>query len=495
MPADNDPIQHVVVLMFENRSFDQMLGILQTVYPSLDGIDPNAPPRSNLDHEGNRIEQRETQETVVDPDPNHDLISVLTQIESPLPEPNDLTPSYSFVQRVGRFFAWIFRVALSYLPVRRRMVARMGLPVYQGNFAAVYSEQHPKTNVDQRQQVMGYFPRGFLPALHALALDFTICDHWFASVPGSTWPNRCYVHTGTSRGRASTPEKWQDFSALHLYDQATLYDRLNERNVSWKVYHDGLPQSLVLSHQQERQNKKRYQSMEDFKADAAGVATAFPQYAFIEPCYKAGGNDDHPPNDTMEAQRLLAMVYNSIRSNPDLWPSTLLVVIYDEHGGFFDHVCPPATVRPDRFRDDYRFDQLGVRVPALLISPWVRRGVFSETLDHTSLLRYLTDKWKLGPLGDRVAQATSIENAIVDVRRGDADTIAHIEVPKRMAAAAAVEPAQLNENQIALRELAHFLETKVRPQEAMVKRGAMMAVPPRQQLEIAEEQIRTFLES
>jgi phospholipase C len=108
----------------------------------------------------------------------------------------------------------------------------------------------------------------------------------------------------------------------------------------------------------------------------------------------------------------MARVYNAIRANEALWESTLLVLTYDEHGGFFDHVEPPSAVCPDGFRAEYSFEQLGVRVPALLVSPWVEAGVWSQQLDHTSVGKYVCDKWRLPPLGRRMAEANSLAGAI-----------------------------------------------------------------------------------
>ncbi|MFL5330028.1 MAG: alkaline phosphatase family protein [Gemmataceae bacterium] len=494
MPAATDPIQHVIVLMLENRSFDQMLGILKVEYPELEGIDPTAPRRSNVDHEGNRFEQIETRETVVDPDPHHDLASVLQQIEAQLPKPKDLAPNYSLMERIWRGLAYLCNVICSYLKRKRPVLKTLGARPYEGNFVAVYSVQQPPPTTKQRQQIMAYYPLGFLPAMHALAHAFTICDHWFSSLPGSTWPNRLFVHSGTSLGRASTPEIWHDFKSYHLYDQPTIYDRLTEAGITWRIYHDGLPQTLSLANQQKRENAACYRKMEHFESDAQH-ATEFPQYVFIEPCYKPHGNDDHPPNDTMNAQQLIADVYNAIKANGKLWDSTLLVIIYDEHGGFYDHVTPPDAVPPDGHHVDYTFTQLGVRVPALLVSPWVGRGVFSKQLDHTSLLRYLSDKWKLGPLGKRVTAASSFEDAILSTRRPDNELPPPLEMPIIRMAAAAPEQETVNENQKGLIQLAHFLESKTEPEPSVgSKRAMMQEAPPRSQLEVAEDQVQRFLD-
>jgi phospholipase C len=109
---------------------------------------------------------------------------------------------------------------------------------------------------------------------------------------------------------------------------------------------------------------------------------------------------------------LIARVYNAIRRNTALWRTTLLAILYDEHGGFADHVPPPPAVPPDAHREEYTFDRLGVRVPVVLVSPWLAPQVVDASCDHTSLLQSLTQKWGLGPLGARTAQATDVFAAL-----------------------------------------------------------------------------------
>jgi phospholipase C len=156
---------------------------------------------------------------------------------------------------------------------------------------------------------------------------------------------------------------------------------------------------------------------------------SFPEFVFLEPKYfGADENDDHPPHNIMKGEKLIADVYNAIRSNRDLWNNSLLVVTFDEHGGLFDHVTPPGAVAPDNHREEYSFDQLGVRVPALLISPWVSRAVEHTQFDHTSVLKYLIDKWSLGPLGLRAATATSIA-VVLREASPRTDTVPFIRVP------------------------------------------------------------------
>ncbi len=170
----------------------------------------------------------------------------------------------------------------------------------------------------------------------------------------------------------------------------------------------------MLVNQLEPHNACNYKKMIQFYQDVAQHPdNKFPAYCFIEPSYyEPGANDDHPTHDVAAGDRLIANVYNALRANEELWSKSLLIVLYDEHGGFYDHVVPPATIAPDHHQEEYAFNQLGLRVPAILVSPYTAKAVVSTTFDHTSLLKYLTDKWSLGPLGARTAQANSFASVI-----------------------------------------------------------------------------------
>ena len=170
-----------------------------------------------------------------------------------------------------------------------------------------------------------------------------------------------------------------------------------------------------------------------------------------------GANDAHPPHDIVEADLLVARVYNAIRANDGLWKSSLLIVLFDEHGGFYDSVYPKKTaVPPDHHTEEYDFTRYGVRVPALLISPYSANAFFSELLDHTSLLKYLQDKWGLGELGARTAAAASFASALQGEFRDD--------TPKSLETAhpgvgPAPEQRELTGHQAALVALSQHLET------------------------------------
>jgi phospholipase C len=379
-------IKHVVLLMMENHSFDQMLGCLQSEYPDLDGVDVNSDsPRFNLDLAGNKVFQIPTDIQQVKLDPKHENRYALDQIAN---------------QNSG--FITDFQKNVS------------------GNTAT------------DRQNIMGYYLLGRLPALHDLATNFTVCDQWFSSLPGPTWPNRFFALSGTSSGRVLMPEGplHERLNEMFVQNQITLFDQLNEAKKSWRIYYYDFPSSLLLNRQRLPENLKGYSRIDNFFKDVRS-AEQFPSFVFIEPKYfGADQNDDHPPHNIFKAEKLIADVYNAIRSNPDLWESTLLVVAYDEHGGFYDHVEPPTAVPPDKHNEEWTFDRLGVRVPAILISPFVEARVEKTVFDHTSLLKYLTKLWGLGPLGDRTASTStnSIEVALT-LEKPRKDTVPFIRIP------------------------------------------------------------------
>jgi phospholipase C len=373
-----DPIKHVVLLMLENHSFDQMVGSLQSVYPDLDGVDIESPTaRFNLNLAGSKVYQAPTIEQQLEQDPMHEHTNTMAQLA---------TDNSGFVID------------------------------YQTNVSG--------STPAGCQDIMGYYPPEFLPALHQLGANYTVCDRWFSSLPGPTWPNRFFALTGTSAGCVLMPAgiAHPRLGEFVSQDQDTLFDRLNEAGKRWKTYFYDFPISLMLNHQRRFENLANYSLIKNFFTDVNNE-TGFPDFAFIEPKYMgADQNDDHPPHNVFKAEKLIGDVYNAIRSNEQLWASTLLVVTYDEHGGFYDHVVPPATVAPDARRVDstFAFDQLGLRVPAILVSPWVEARVEHTLFDHTSLLRYLTDKWQLGPLGARTAQANSIGVVLRPTKREEA---------------------------------------------------------------------------
>jgi phospholipase C len=404
-PNRSDPIEHIVVLMLENNSFDRMLGTI----PGVEGVNSSI-PRSNPDFPSSMaILASATAERKMAQDPEHELDDVLRQIAGPC----------------------------------------------QG-FVSDFAQHYPQTSPEQRAEIMGYFEHGFLRVLHTLADSYAVCDHWFSSLPGPTWPNRFFVHSGTSLGRVRMPNG-TFLPDVHLYDQPTVYQRLSERNVDWAIYYGDFPQSIVMTKQWAYLD--RYHGMQEFHDSVHGPANQFPEYAFIEPIYfGAGQNDQHPLSDILAGEALIASVYNSILQNDDLWRKTLLVLLYDEHGGFYDHVDPPHALPPDEHTEEFAFNQYGPRVPAILISPWIDHQIIQDVFDHTSLLKYLSDKWSLGPLGARVANAQSFERYLLRRQKPRGDAPGPLPIPVLMPA----EPSPgLNANQNALVSLGRFLEVKI----------------------------------
>ncbi len=449
-----DPIKHVIVLMMENRSFDHMLGDI----PNVDGVNKTS-PRTNTEQPGStrKYAQENIAARKVNPDPHHETTNVLRQING------------------GGLGA-------------------------MGGFVYDFALEEPNSTADARKQVMAYFANGKLPALHTLAKEYCVCDRWFSSVPGPTWANRFFVHSGTSQGWVKMPSFFAP-SHIHKYDQTTIYDRLNERNISWRIYHGDIPQSLVLANlRNSKKNRSNFRSLSDFAEDLTKADNTFPAYTFIEPKYFwPGQNDQHPPHDVLKGDELIASVYNSIRGNDIIWNSCLLIVTWDEHGGFYDHVDPPAAMPPDHKTQECAFDRLGVRVPTVLVSPWVQRqSVFhpaTGNLDHTSILRYLIEKHDLGPLGNRTASAALMRAAITsDPQQPGPKKIG--ERPNPMAITAVVEgqPADLNKNQLALIEFTKQLEVEMGSQPAEVGMRAIRASSGVEgQVEAAKDRVRLFL--
>jgi phospholipase C len=248
-------------------------------------------------------------------------------------------------------------------------------------------------------------------------------------------------------------------------DQDTIFDRLNAARKTWKIYFYDFPASLLLKNQRRAENLANYQLFDTFFHDAAGPADAFPQFVLIEPKYFGEAqNDDHPPHNIMKAEKLIADTYNALRSNPVLWERTLLVILYDEHGGFYDHVVPPSNaVAPDEHTASFDFTQLGVRVPAVLVSPWCDAGVCHAQFDHCSLLKYLCDKWQLPPLGNRTRAAASIGLAVRSTGVARTDTPAFIRVTNQSLIAEHVELEKKfsNGNQHGLHHFADYLHAEL----------------------------------
>jgi phospholipase C len=248
-----------------------------------------------------------------------------------------------------------------------------------------------------RKLVMSYYAAAQAPTNDFFARNFAICDRWFCSLPAGTQPNRLMSMSGFSL---------IDVNQTPLPGQEVVYDWLNRNNISWRVYHQELPFfSLMPKWIPAILFDDHFRSFDDFQSDLINTPPEqLPQVIFVEPTYQDAphtgfSTDDHAPAGVSNGQEFLMQVYNAVTASPPFWKSALLVVSYDEHGGFFDHVSPPliTTNPPDGASYSTRFTSLGVRVPAFMVSPFVRPGgVCHNLLDHTSVLKLLGDKFANG---------------------------------------------------------------------------------------------------
>jgi phospholipase C len=373
MPPD---IRHIVVLMLENRSFDCMLGQLYEPSDQFDGLTGT---EKNVWHKG-----AEPQTIPVWTDPT-DGIAVMTV---PDPDPGEL-----------------------FTDIAVQIHGKPGFASPMGGFVDNYMSQPKSATPPSPGAVMHYFTQAHVPAISQLARAFAVSDRWFASAPCQTWPNRLFAHTGSAGGDVNN-------TALHVpYMMPTTFERVADGGKTWGIYFHDFPQTATLGRLW--WHAGGFHFFDRFLEDAA--AGTLPSYCFIEPRYFADldaqemPNDQHPPHNVEYGDALIASVYNALRAGPG-WENTLLIVTYDEHGGCYDHVFPgPAASPGGPFPDGYPFDSYGVRVPAVIVSPFVKAGsVIRPTgaipFDHTTIFRTLQDVFDLNkaPLTPRTASAPSL---------------------------------------------------------------------------------------
>lgn len=217
-----------------------------------------------------------------------------------------------------------------------------------------------------------------VPVYKSLVSEFAVFDRWFASVPASTQPNRLYVHSGTSHGATS------NIAALLAkgYPQRTIFEDIDGANLDFGIYFQNIPAVLFYKNLRKLKYITKFHDYDiSFKNDAK--KGKLQNYVVVEQRYMDStlfpANDDHPSHDVYQGQKFVKEVYETLRASPQ-WNQTLFLIMYDEHGGFFDHVptpnkgipSPDGIVGPDPFF--FKFDRLGVRVPTIAISPWIEKG-------------------------------------------------------------------------------------------------------------------------
>ncbi|MEC9465587.1 MAG: alkaline phosphatase family protein, partial [Myxococcota bacterium] len=256
-------------------------------------------------------------------------------------------------------------------------------------------EYHSHGGGDGAHRAMCYLERDQLPVLYSLADQFTVCDQWYSSVMGPTWPNRFYSH-----GAQSSGEKFNNVDGDYSFE--TIYHRLYEAGYDYAAYYNNISFMMLLT---DMPGRGRFRGFEEFHEDA--LAGKLPNYSVVEPHY--GRNCDHPPVHPMAGQLFLASVLDSLSKSPQ-WERSLVIITYDEHGGFFDHVPPPRA--NDNFASE-GFDQLGFRVPSLVVGPYVKERYASHMVyDHSSILAFLEKLWDLSPLTERDRAANDLFDAL-----------------------------------------------------------------------------------
>jgi len=416
-----DQIDHIVVLMVENRSFDNVLGWLYDkdnqapfdqvprgqAFAGLSGA-THCNPRPGG---GMACVGKGTVMTDPFPDPNEPYDHVFTQMFNKT-FPKDCIPNTTDVPTMDGFvndFADAIKIA--------------GAPKTGCSkiLSSIFKSSAPLD--DDPGVIMNCFTPDRLPVINGLANAYAVCDHWFSSVPTQTFPNRSFVHAATSSGYVYNMWKTGDDPwdiGILINDTPTIYNLLEEAGVSWRIYYGGpflLCNALLI---QKRlwefvPFNQHFFPMSQFLEDAKRPG-GLPAYTFIEPnmlCSKKYGpeNDYHPayaiadtgaPTDVRYGESLVFTVYEALRNSPD-WNRTLLVIVFDEHGGTYDHIAPkPACHSPDGIiipgnepgGSGFDFKRYGVRVPAVLVSPLIEQGTVCNTVfDHTSILRTVEKRW------------------------------------------------------------------------------------------------------
>jgi phospholipase C len=419
-------VESIVVLMLENRSLDNLLGFLYAANgnrsPNGDAFDGLTGNESNPDSNGNPVPVQPVQNSTTspDPDPGEEFQHINMQLFSVNPPPaGAIAKNKGFV--------------LDYEHV-------------------VAASSNPSADT---KQIMHCYPPAAIPCLAEIIRRYTVCDRWFSSVPTQTWPNRSFAHAGWSNGHVNNAPN----NPL-LWHIETIFNRMaSTQKASWSVYFDDLLVSLTRLQMSQLWSPgygKNFRSLDDFLHDAN--AGKLPNYAFLEPNFFANpithapATDQHPIHDVAIGDAFIGKVFNAIVSSPQ-WQANkvLFLITYDEHGGSYDHVPPARTAIPPKAgTGDFGFDfkRYGVRVPAVVVSPYVVKGsVFrgqgQRDFDHTSILATIERRFGIDPLTERDKKAPDL-GAILSLaqpRNDSAPVVVPDIVQPVMAAAALAAPA------------------------------------------------------
>ena len=359
-PSGKDiPVEHILVMMMENRSFDHYFQKL----PEYGQPDVEVAPAdfSNKDNEGNPVTiHHDTSYCFVDT--NHGWGGTHTQVGG---------------GKMDGFFA-----------------------TNDGNHEVPVNGS---LEMISGKRALGYYDETDLPFYYWLANTFSIADHYHSSVLGPTFPNRMYLYAASSLGLT--------YNTIASTEN-TIVDHLEKREVDWKIYATGTPGIGLFVTTLLKYSDDHLRSIDDYFADAA--AGTLPRFAFIDPNIGREGpinDDEHPPSMAPIGQRLVAEVVDALTKSPN-WKDSALFLTYDEHGGLYDHVVPPKACPPDDIPTKYEqgpevgFDQYGIRVPMMVVSPYAKKHFVShKTYDHTSIVRFVEAKFVMPALSGRDANA------------------------------------------------------------------------------------------
>jgi phospholipase C len=435
MPGGNglSSVQHVVILMLENRSFDHMLGFL---YTAEGNVSPTGQPYEGLTgNESNpgaagpavtvsRIEPA-TPNAYFRPgaDPGEGYMATNDQLYGSMTAPaNETEPPtcQGFVKDFAYTLSW---------------QARQGRSILPGTVAA---------------DIMGCFTPEALPVLSGLAKGYAVCDHWFASVPTETLPNRAFACAATSQGHMD--------DKTHTFTAPSIFGLLGGHGLRWGIY----------GYTAEPLTKSTFTDIAQAPGGtiglfanftAAAAAGTLPAFTFLEPSWGSAGNSQHPNYDVALGEQFIHDVYEAVRGGPG-WPQTLLVITYDEHGGCYDHVPPPSgATAPDATVGEFNFGftRFGVRVPTVLVSPLIEAGTVlrvpagTTPFDHTSILKTVQQRWNLPSLTARDAAAPGAGDVLTLATPRTDDPLAGVTVPASAGPGpAAGKPSHLQEIQAEL---------------------------------------------
>lgn len=412
MADRKNALDHVVVLMFENRSFDNVLGRLYAPgevasFEGVIGKDLKNPVPEWAEHGADR---------------KFVTYGVATNMNTPKPDPGEEYPHIN-TDLFGVLDAKNRGVPLSKVVAPYNAPSPGQQPTMDG-FVADYisaftAEMRRQPTYDEYAQIMTGYTPAQLPVTSTLARGFATFDHWFCEVPSQTFTNRSFFHAATASGYVIN---FPPADAFPVHNTAeTLFERLEAKGLTWRVYCDTpSPASMTGIIHASRLRPRfatNFFTVEDFIEDAKNGR--LPTYSFIEPNLWHGHNDMHPPisallhglpwdppSSLLGGEALLAKIYGAIRSSASSTGSsvynTLLLVAFDEAGGTYDHVAPPAAPPPNSAAPagqmGFTFNRSGQRVPAIAISAWIpERRVVTEEYRHTSLIRTMRERWSLGP--------------------------------------------------------------------------------------------------